>query len=50
VEMTTDPGDVVLDPMAGSGTTGVACKNLGRLCILVDQNPQAINIMQERLA
>jgi site-specific DNA-methyltransferase (adenine-specific) len=27
----TDPGDVVLDPFAGSGTVAVACKRLGRL-------------------
>lgn len=26
----TDPGDIVLDPFAGSGTTAVACKRLGR--------------------
>jgi site-specific DNA-methyltransferase (adenine-specific) len=26
----TDPGDLVLDPFAGSGTTGVACRRLGR--------------------
>lgn len=49
VQMTTDPGDLVLDPVAGSGTTGVACKNLGRQCVLMDQNAQAISIMQEKL-
>ena len=50
IQMTTDAGDIVLDPMAGSGTTGLACKNLERQCILMDQNPQAITIMQQRLA
>jgi DNA modification methylase len=50
ITMTTDEGDLVLDPMAGSGTTGVACKNLKREYILMDQNPQAIAIMRERLA
>lgn len=50
VKMSTDEGDLVLDPMAGSGTTGDACKTLGRRCILMDQNEQAIQIMQERLA
>lgn len=50
IQMTTDEGDTVLDPMAGSGTTGVACKSLGRNYILMDQNPQAIEIAQQRLA
>lgn len=50
IMMTTDEGDLVLDPMAGSGTTGAACKNLRRQCILMDQNPQAVEIMQKRLA
>lgn len=50
VQMTTDEGDTVLDPMAGSGTTGVACKALGRNYILMDQNPQAIEIARQRLA
>lgn len=50
VSMATDPGDLVLDPTAGSGTTGQACKNLGRSCILIDQNPQAIEIMRARLS
>jgi DNA modification methylase len=49
VQMTTDPGDLVLDPMAGSGTTGAACAALGRRCILMDQNEQAVAIMRERL-
>ena len=30
VELFTDPGDIVLDPFCGSGTTGVACIRLGR--------------------
>lgn len=50
VQMTTDEGDLVLDPMAGSGTTGAACRELGRPCILMDANPQAISIMRERFA
>jgi len=49
IQMTTDEGDVVLDPMAGSGTTGEASRNLKRNCILIDQNPQSIIIMKERL-
>jgi len=49
IAMTTSEGDTVLDPMAGSGTTGEACRNLKRKAILIDLNPQAIAIMQERL-
>lgn len=49
IQMTTDAGDLVVDPMAGSGTTGIACKNLGRQCVLMDQNPEAISIMKEKI-
>ena len=40
----------VLDFFAGSGTTGAACLELGRTFILVDNNPQAIEVMQKRFA
>ena len=49
IEMTTDEGDTVLDPMAGSGTTGVACRSKNRAVILFDQNPDAVEIIRERL-
>jgi site-specific DNA-methyltransferase (adenine-specific) len=39
----------VLDFFAGSGTTGVAAHELGRRFILVDNNPQALKVMQARL-
>jgi site-specific DNA-methyltransferase (adenine-specific) len=42
-------GDTVLDFFAGSGTTGAACAELGRNCILMDNNPEAIQVMKERL-
>ena len=48
VEMTTDEGDLVLDPMAGSGTTGLACKNKNRKCIMFDKNADAIKIIRDR--
>jgi site-specific DNA-methyltransferase (adenine-specific) len=41
---------VVLDFFAGSGTTGVACLELGRNFILVDNNPQALAVMAMRFA
>lgn len=48
IACSTDPGDIVLDFFAGSGTTGVAAKNLSRHCILIDSRIEAINVMQKR--
>lgn len=42
------PGDLVLDFFAGSGTIGEVCLELDRWFILVDNNPQAIDVMQKR--
>ena len=42
-------GDLVLDPYAGSGTTGVAAERLGRRWLLVDRNREAVEIMRVRL-
>lgn len=45
----TKPGDTVLDQMVGSGTTAIECKLLGRNCIAVDINPDAIMVTRDRL-
>ena len=50
VAASSPPGGAVLDFFAGSGTTGVAAHELGRRFILVDNNPQALKVMQKRLA
>ena len=42
-------GDWVLDPFAGSGTTGEAARALGRRFLLVDESPAAVEIMRARL-
>jgi DNA modification methylase len=47
--LTTDEGDVILDPVAGSGTTGVAASRLNREFILIDKNPDAIQICKKRV-
>jgi site-specific DNA-methyltransferase (adenine-specific) len=36
----SDPGDVVLDPFSGSGTTAVACANSGRRFVCVERDPE----------
>ena len=50
VRVHSEPGDLVVDPFAGSGTTGEAASRLGRDYLLVDQNPDAVRVMRERLA
>ena len=45
----SNEGDVVLDPFAGSGTTGVACQNLNRNFILMEQEPEYVEIIKRRL-
>jgi len=42
-------GEVVLDPFLGSGTTAVACKELGRLCIGFELVPDYYKIAERRL-
>lgn len=49
VELFTDPDEVVLDPFAGSGTTGVACLRLGRRFIGIERDARYAAIARERL-
>lgn len=49
LEISTNQGDWVLDPTAGSGTTGVAAKSLGRHCCLLDINPDGRDIFMSRI-
>ena len=49
IEISSDPEDIVLDPMCGSGTTGIACKNLNRKCILNDLNKDVIEIINNNV-
>ena len=46
----TNEEDLVLDNCAGSGTTGVACKNLNRNYILIEKESEYIDIINKRLA
>jgi site-specific DNA-methyltransferase (adenine-specific) len=45
----TNEGDLVLDNVAGSGTTGVACKNTNRNFILIEQDEKYCEVIKERV-
>ena len=47
--MTTDPGDLVLDPTCGSGTTAYVAEQWGRRWITIDTSRIALNIAKSRL-
>jgi len=47
--MTTDPGDLVLDPTCGSGTTAIVAEQWGRRWITIDTSRVAIAIARQRL-
>ena len=47
--MTTDPGDLVLDPTCGSGTTAYLAEQWGRRWITIDTSRIALNIAKKRL-
>lgn len=46
----TTPGDVVLDPFFGTGTTGAVAKKLGRRFIGIERDPEYIRVAEERIA
>jgi len=50
VNLVSRPGAKVLDPFAGSGSTGIACNNLGREYILIERDPEYCKIIEARLA
>jgi site-specific DNA-methyltransferase (adenine-specific) len=49
IQASSKPGDTVLDFFAGSGTTGFVAYELGRRFILIDQNPESIEVIKSRL-
>ena len=49
VKLVTREGGVVLDPFMGSGTTGVACANLGRRFVGIEREWQYMQIAGPRV-
>jgi len=49
IELVTIPGQVVLDPFAGSGTTIVAALELDRKGIAIERSQDYCNIIEERV-
>ncbi len=49
IKLFTQPGDVVLDPFVGSGTTAIATRQSGRRCIGIDISHEYVQLAQERL-
>ncbi len=47
--MTTDPGDLVLDPTCGSGTTALVAEGWGRRWVTIDTSRVAVSIARQRL-
>jgi site-specific DNA-methyltransferase (adenine-specific) len=50
VNLVSRPGHIVLDPFMGSGTTGIACRELGREFIGIDNNAEYCQIAERRIA
>lgn len=46
----TDPGDIVLDPFGGSGTTAVAAIQEGRRCLVIEKDESYCEIARKRVA
>jgi len=49
IEVHTDPGDFVVDPFAGAGTTAMAARKLGRRFVVVEKDPEIFEEMVSRL-
>lgn len=49
LRMVTQEGDLVIDPMCGSGTTGAAAQSLGRSFLIADHSEEYVRIAEQRL-
>ena len=49
IRNSSSEGDIILDPFSGSGTTGVACVNTNRKCIMIEQDDKYFDIGVDRV-
>ena len=49
IKASSKPGDTILDPFGGAGTTGLVADRLARNAILCELNPEYVNIARERI-
>ena len=49
IKMSTEEGDTVLDPFAGSGTTLIACEEMNRNCLGIEINKKYIQMIKKRI-
>jgi site-specific DNA-methyltransferase (adenine-specific) len=50
VLVATNPDDLILDPFAGSGTLAIAAERHGRRWLLIESEPQYVEMARQRLA
>ena len=50
INLLSKPGQLVFDPFAGTGTTGLAAEKLGRRWLLTESDPEYLSVLPERLA
>jgi hypothetical protein len=50
IRLVTPPGGIILDPFGGSGSTGVAARAENVRCVLIEREPEYLNIIRDRLA
>jgi DNA modification methylase len=50
IETHTKKGDVIMDPFAGSGSSGLAARKLGRKFILIEKDPENYKLICDRLS
>ena len=50
LENSSRPGDIILDPFAGSGSTLIACEQTGRTCRAIELDPRYCDVIRDRYA